>query len=267
MNSPSDQGVSGTPPELDPIASSFGVLDLKSELMARFVSRLKEAMAGRTVADLARSTSLSHSTVRAYVEGVSLPTWENAVRIAHALGKRTDWFASSERDVGYAAAEDLSAAISATSAYGRYLREQDSRQLLEFAMLPLYDVRASAGHGAWNDEERISKTLAFRRDWLRAELSSRIADLILVYAAGDSMEPTISSGDVVMVDRGQLDVRDGIYVWQADGALLIKRLQRLGAGQVRVLSDNPRFPAYEADLAEIAGPAIVGRAVWAGVKL
>lgn len=271
MKTPLNQGVSGTPTRLENSDAHVGVKTPNSDLAQRYVDRLREAMDGRSVADVARQSQLSHSTVRAYFEGLSLPSWENAVRIAATLGRSLDWFAHSEGETVYAAEiDDALAAIDYSSAVGRRLRDDAARQLRDFALIPLYDVRASAGHGAWNDDERISKMLAFRRDWLLAEFGTSGTELVLVYVDGDSMEPTIKDGDVVMVDGAQREIRDGLYVWLDDGALRIKRLQRLAAGRLQVLSDNPRFPAYELDLqaAFSSGAAqIIGRVVWAGVKL
>ncbi len=268
MNSVSDHRDGRTFKSPDESGPDLKVEARNFQVAETYLARLKEALSDTTVAEFARRSGVADSALRSYLDGRSTPGFENAARIARASGRSLDWFASSERDISYAnVVQDAAESLSFTTALGRRLREEDSRLLTSFAMIPLYDVRASAGHGAWNDEERISKMLAFRRDWLRAELAARIADLILVYVDGDSMEPTLSDGDVVMVDRGQVEVRDGIYVWAADGALLIKRLQRLAAGRVQVLSDNARFPAYEADLQAAVGANIIGRVVWAGVKL
>lgn len=199
-----------------------------------------------------------------------MPRWETAVKIARAAGRPLDWFAPSDwahslRHV----AENLG---DVTYALGRELQGQAARAGEDFVFLPLYDVRASAGHGAWNDAERVSKLLAFRRDWLRAATRATTGELALLYIDGDSMEPTLRDSDVVMIDRSQVEVRaDSIFVLQDDGALLVKRLQRLTGGRLRIASDNPRYASQEIEPAQLDPEhgtlRVIGRVVWAGVKM
>ena len=82
---------------------------------------------------------------------------------------------------------------------------------------------------------------------------------------GDSMEPSLRTGELVMVDRSASGrgIAPGIWVFSVRGALSIKRLQALPSGQFRVLSDNPAYEPYTVDPA--ADPfQLIGRVVWAG---
>ena len=50
--------------------------------------------------------------------------------------------------------------------------------------------------------------------------------------------------------------------------LLVKRLQALPGGKVRVTSDNAAFDPWTLDLSEVGGDvAIVGRVVWSGRRM
>jgi phage repressor protein C with HTH and peptisase S24 domain len=42
-------------------------------------------------------------------------------------------------------------------------------------------------------------------------------------------------------------LRDGIAVFQMDGDLLVKRLQKLPGSLINVISDNPRFAPFTLD--------------------
>ncbi len=140
----------------------------------------------------------------------------------------------------------------------------------EYALVPLYDVQASAGHGAVVESERISDYLAFKRDWLWRELRASEQDLYLLEVDGESMEPTLRPGDIILVDRRQAEgvPRDGIYLLRLDDSLLVKRLQRLPGHRVRVSSDNAAYEPFEVDLEAAADQLkIVGRVVWAGRRL
>ncbi|ACL73559.1 putative phage repressor [Thioalkalivibrio sulfidiphilus HL-EbGr7] len=140
----------------------------------------------------------------------------------------------------------------------------------EYALVPLYDVRAAAGHGAVVEEEQVTDSLAFKRQWIHQELHANPADLYLIYVDGESMEPTLRPGDVILVDRrsAQAVPRDGIYVLRMDGSLLVKRLQRLPGRKVKVTSDNPAYEPFELAL-DTPGEdlAIIGRVVWSGRRM
>jgi len=138
----------------------------------------------------------------------------------------------------------------------------------DFYYIPLYDVRASAGHGAWNDSEHVIDTLAFKRQWIRQELGAQPEQLCLIYITGESMEPTLHAGEVILIDKSIKEVNtDGIYVLMLDGSLLTKRCQRLPGKKIRVSSDNPAYEPFILD-DNINSPEqhLVGRVVWAGRK-
>ena len=89
--------------------------------------------------------------------------------------------------------------------------------------------------------------------------------LLMVTVAGDSMSPTLNKGDVVLVDRAQAMVpEDALYVVRIQDALLVRRVQRLPGGKVRVTSDNQAYGAFEMSLensaqdAEVGGPGGLG---------
>ncbi|WP_241085759.1 S24 family peptidase [Candidatus Vondammii sp. HM_W22] len=131
-------------------------------------------------------------------------------------------------------------------------------------------MRAAAGHGAVVEEERIIDLLAFKRQWVRQELNANPDDFYLIYVDGESMEPTLCSKDVILVDRrsAQEVPRDGIYVLRIDGGLLVKRLQRLPGHQVKVTSDNPAYDPFNISLeTRDEDLAIIGRVIWTGRRM
>jgi phage repressor protein C with HTH and peptisase S24 domain len=140
-----------------------------------------------------------------------------------------------------------------------------------YVAIPLFnDVRAAAGTGALNGHlEKADDALMFKEDWVRFELGAHPEDLNLIRVSGDSMEPTLRAGDVVLIDhRAQRPNREGIYILRMGDMLLVKRLQALPGGKVRVISDNPIFEAWVLDLAEMGSEvSIVGRVVWSGRRL
>lgn len=248
----------------------FRPIGERSEALSFFIARLRDVIGTGTIAEFARRCDVSHSNLSAILDGRSIPRWLTAMKIARAAGKPLDWFAPSDwtRSIEHMvdALEDVTAHV------GRDLARRQT-QPEDFCMVPLYDVRASAGHGAWNDSERVKKSLAFRRDWIASDLRVSPEQLMLVYVAGDSMEPTLSDGDVVMVDKSQRELasQPGVYVFLQEGALMIKRLQSMPGQRVLVISDNERFARYELSATDFEGDAarstMIGRVVWSGVRL
>ena len=135
-----------------------------------------------------------------------------------------------------------------------------------YAMIPLLRVEASAGGGSFvQNEEEIETFLAFQREWIRRELSASVKNLSLIRVQGDSMAPTLSSGDVVLLNRGAIQPYvDGIYALRLGEALLVKRLQFLPKGKVVVGSDNSTYQPYTLSLDGTEDFAIIGQVVWAG---
>ena len=129
-------------------------------------------------------------------------------------------------------------------------------------------VRASAGPGAIAGEESTRPYFAFEPRWLRSLTESPSAKLSVIRVEGDSMAPTLSDGDDILVDLadGPDRLRDGIYVLRVDGALLVKRLAIHPVGRrVTVQSDNPAY----GDLPNCGLDEIdcIGRVIWAGRKI
>lgn len=134
----------------------------------------------------------------------------------------------------------------------------------EFAMIPEYGVRASAGNGQLVDNEEIIGRFAFKRSWL-ASRGIKSENLAVVSADGDSMEPTVRDADILLVDTSVQTIRaDGIYLIEQGGELRCKRLQAMVDGGVKIRSDNPRYETevVPPDNAEMI--RVVAKVIWIG---
>lgn len=143
--------------------------------------------------------------------------------------------------------------------------------LAGYVVIPLYNgVRAAAGGGALVEHETPDDALVFKEQWVRIELGARPQDLYLIRVAGDSMAPTLESGDVILVDRrAQRPDREGVYILRMNDMLLVKRLQAIPGGLVRVISDNAAFSSFNVTRNEMDNKEIdvIGRVVWVGRRL
>jgi phage repressor protein C with HTH and peptisase S24 domain len=137
----------------------------------------------------------------------------------------------------------------------------------EYAEVPVYDVRASAGPGLSIEEEAFKHRLLFRRDFLRSVTPAPVRKLCVIEASGDSMFPTIANGDQLLVDLTQTTPReDGIYVLRIDDDLIVKRVvvdpvRR----QAHIGCDNRAYePLHPVDLEDLH---VAGRVIWIGRRV
>ena len=130
----------------------------------------------------------------------------------------------------------------------------------DFVSIPEYDIDVAAGNGRVVLDERPIGDWHFRRDWMVKEgLVGR--DFITVNARGDSMEPSISDGDILLVDRGVKTIdRDAVYVIGLNDHLVVKRVQLLfGSDRLRLSSNNELYPPIELDAETANRLVVVGR--------
>ena len=134
-----------------------------------------------------------------------------------------------------------------------------------FALVPVYDARASAGPGALNTETpQPLYHNVFRQDWLKTVTPSAVDHLVVMRVAGDSMSDTLQDGDFILVDRAITRcTRDGLYVIRySDGdELMVKRMIRQPSSKLLIVkSDNPNYPSQTSlkddDL------VVEGRVIW-----
>lgn len=124
------------------------------------------------------------------------------------------------------------------------------------AMVPRMAVSASAGPGTLVEDDH-----ALRGEWLDPavlrRLGVRAADLSIIAARGDSMEPTIADGDELLINHAsiKLTARGGIFALRRDGVVMVKRLA-LGKGFVQIISDNPAYPMVEAGGVDVVGQVV-----------
>jgi hypothetical protein len=131
-----------------------------------------------------------------------------------------------------------------------------------------HPVLVSAGPGAVVTEELGKPCFAFDERWLRSLTASPADNLSIVRVEGDSMAPTLSAGDDILVDLGDSAdrLRDGIYVLRIDDALVVKRIALNPVGRrLTVQSDNPAYPDWPDCTLKDIKP--VGRVIWSGRRI
>jgi phage repressor protein C with HTH and peptisase S24 domain len=132
----------------------------------------------------------------------------------------------------------------------------------DFVYIPmLNDVQAAAGIGATvPDVEIVDSHLAFRRNWIK-EQGISAKDASVIHVVGDSMFPTLTNGDVLLVDRSQRRlIIDKIYVFREEEGIMVKRFKSRSGNLLTLASDNQSIPDRTLDLEQ--NNDIIGRVVW-----
>ena len=137
----------------------------------------------------------------------------------------------------------------------------------DYVLIARYDPTTDAGRETLSTEGRHFADTAFRADWLGELTRTPANQLAMVTMKGDSMAPTVTEGDQLMVDLTQWSPgTDGIYVIRQGDHILVKRLTADPMRQQIVMStDNPAY----ASLAPLAPSEVdlLGRVIWIGRRV
>lgn len=131
------------------------------------------------------------------------------------------------------------------------------------------DVAFSNGLGVVVYHENDNPPLMFRAEFLR-KLNIAAGDAVVVDADGNSNEPKIIDGSVVLVNKGDRDRLDGdFFAFRFEDELLIKRLQHLEGIGILATAENPNFKPKQKVYKNFEPTAfeVIGRALWTGARL
>jgi SOS-response transcriptional repressor LexA len=117
----------------------------------------------------------------------------------------------------------------------------------------------------------FKEPLAFKASWLQEQWSEDSDHFLLAEVPDESMEPTLTEGDLILVDTSDRDLKvinHGLYLLKLDDRILVKRLQYIAERTLRLLSDNPAYETFSVELAKKRhGLSIMGKVVWYGRTL
>ncbi|WP_169739372.1 LexA family transcriptional regulator [Vibrio rhizosphaerae] len=185
----------------------------EQEKANNFPERLKKLMDNCSFNDFAKKTGLTRATLNNYANNLTSPTLEKLAIIADAMGTTVEWLASGE------------------------LPDENMVTVYQ------YDLRVSAGNGALVEHENPVAEFRFSADWLRQQ-GLHGKKLSIVPVMGDSMEPSLYDGDLILVRHEE--VRDGLCVIRIDNDVLVKRVQYdYAEGKYLISSDNERYKDIE----------------------
>lgn len=147
-------------------------------------------------------------------------------------------------------------AVLATAAPSRHGSLRELREVLEGRLVPFLSQLVSAGPGEELEPYDESAGLI-----CLPEGEAR-GDLRALRVRGDSMEPTLRPGDIVVCDLGGWR-GDGLYVLRDNESAYVKRVRRIREG-LEVMSDNPAYASWSCPLEELV---VVGRVCYSVIRL
>ena len=111
----------------------------------------------------------------------------------------------------------------------------------DYVEIPLYDVHFACGSGysPSYDQSHDVTPLSFRISWFQKHHLNP-DKCVSAVVDGDSMEPCLHRGDVVVIDQNDKErIENGhVYAFLLNDELLIKRLYRNLKGDITIHSDN-----------------------------
>jgi len=200
------------------------------------------------------------ATLDKYLKGARFPPSDFLQKIAKSERVNLHWLLTGD---GYPSTTRQSGPVALAEPPEDYrvTRRLDTSEGT-LALVPRYDVRAAAGAGAAVDNEEVIQLLAFREDWLR-RLGASPGNVALLNAAGDSMEPTLRHGDLLLVDTAarELTKPNAIFVLRRESDLQVKRLRKAAGAKLELASDNREYKVEKVAADDIE---IIGRVLWFG---
>ena len=241
---------------------------MRNETVASRLGMYRKAI-NCSFAEYADKTGIPVSTLQKY-EGEHRAPGSEAIGALAQSGVNVHWLITGQ---GPMLSKDLPRS---EHREGSYVEKAD-----DFVYIDAFNVEVAAGHGADSEPEVVSSRMAFRRDWLKRE-GLKINRLCIVRARGDSMEPSIESGDSLLVTvfigyelnnlksgvpASEYSIGEGLYVLRLDDGPSVKRLQQDYEGGVYIKSDNPAYDTVHVTKEAMSNLTIIGKVEWMGRRL
>lgn len=204
---------------------------------------------GFNIKQFSRQTGIPYRTLQNYLLGLREPTIENISKISTHLGINLNWLLTGEGEI--------------------FIKKPETTPETtpeDFILIPMVSGKISAGKGLSPIEDaQVEIKLAFRKDWIKRKGDPSKMSLIRV--EGDSMEPTLRSGDIVLIDgnRNYVDLHGGIYAIFVLDSIMIKRIQLIFTEKkLKIISDNPKYEPIIVSPDEIS---VIGKVIWIGREI
>lgn len=187
---------------------------------------------------VARAAGVSNTTISTYVHGRDMKA-SIAVAIADACGVSVEWLMTGRGEM--ARNPDIKPAPVVS----------DDTQESVCISVPFLQSEASAGTGIepveWGKDVEVSVPI----DFLHSLIGFIPKQIFFMKVRGDSMNPTIHTGDTVIINYAQAPIRDGVYAISVNGMAMIKRIGMKSPKTYSIISDNPFYERFDVSIEDI----------------
>jgi phage repressor protein C with HTH and peptisase S24 domain len=219
----------------------------------------------KTDAGLSREFNVKPNTVTNWRKRNSIP-YDYIVPLCEREGWSLNWLLTGQINTKYVEINGKKVLTTATEP-GLYKKDERKKYPAscavphgnadEYTYIPQVNGKISAGKGVV-PENAVEMRVAFRKEWIARKGNAK--NMVLIKISGDSMDPTLLNGDLVLVDRGRnyFEPQGGIYAIALDDVIMIKRVQLVG-DYARIISDNKMYEPFEVKADRIK---INGKVIW-----
>ncbi len=208
---------------------------MRREGFQDFFGRLKAETEIETQADLARELGVGRAAVSlAKRKDTVPPRW--VLDLSSSFGLNSSWL---ETGLGY---------------------PRSSGHNDPFVSVPKVRARLCAGGGSFETAGQVEGYYSFRSDWLNSR--GKPVDMVLMQVVGNSMEPEIREGDMVLIDQAKTEIYSGgIYAVGVEDTVMVKRIEKL-PGVLVLRSDNQDYSPIHLSGDEIDNVRLIGKVLW-----
>lgn len=209
-------------------------------------SRFKQATGAKSIADLAQALGVAQQSIYNVQASGKIPgAWFR--KVADLNNISIDW---------------LTYGTGSMHRGENPLKTSLAQGDVDIVMIPKVAARLAAGSGSLETAGKNIGMYSFRSDWIHKK--GNVSQMVLMDVTGDSMQPEIKHGDMVLIDQGKIDVvAYGYYAVGVEDAIYIKQL-RTKPGQLILHSLNKEYEDIVVDInVEQNNPVrIIGRVIW-----
>ncbi len=232
-----------------------------------FGERLKSARKGKlTQEDLSEATGISQNAICNYENGKRRPNAPRIQSICAALGISPSWLLTGEgpmapeEQLPGLEEEPLRPYAPAAAAFALD-SSKDGKGMIN---VPRVASALPKGRSSFDMQMDGAGYWAFASDFLLRKGDPE--SMVVMQAQGDSMEPEIMDGDMVLIDQSKRAVRLGrIYAVAFEDVIYLKRIDK-EPGRIILKSVNPDYQPIALDLREriVDKFRIIGQVLWVG---
>jgi phage repressor protein C with HTH and peptisase S24 domain len=209
---------------------------MDNELKSRI--KKKRAELGLSQTDVANQVGVSPQSVNQWERGVTTPRGHRLDKLAKALETDSQWLMFGVTNNVQSENVQIKASNLFDSESKLSSTDLGEIQPTTFIDIPVYDINFAAGEGSFTDCAEILfhypiPTLMLEKHRIHS------TDVLIARVSGDSMEPTLNNGDLVLINTSvKKALSNKILAFVFDDSLRVKRFfHKLDRSWV-IMSDN-----------------------------